>query len=169
MQPVNCQHAKDTGSEFSVHCSIGMYLGSPSFGTCSGCPKRKPINPEEPALNLATRLKYKAEANISNDPTLKTTMTIGDKLKATLPVLSAVMRGKEVSYERQEKRLEVCSNCSKLSMVDNQIGCGVCGCELAVKDKSILNLISLEETDSYGCFFYGKTDRSKSKWKEAGV
>lgn len=51
---VNCIHAAPDpqGNPNGVQCGLGLNGGRPSLGVCGNCPpdKRKPIDPEKPAL-----------------------------------------------------------------------------------------------------------------------
>jgi hypothetical protein len=114
--------------------------------------------------SLDDKLNQKANDNIKKDHSLRTTLGLPDKLKAILPVLSAVTSGEEINIERRQKRLLICSDCPKLSLVDGKIGCGVCGCRLQINDKSIINLINYEETEKYGC-----KHPDGSQWKKNNV
>jgi hypothetical protein len=124
------------------------------------------LPPELPLTQAETekRLAAKAEQNIRANALLKTRLLVKDKLQAILPMLKAAATGKEVSADRQIKRLEICSECTNASLIDGKPACGICGCALKIGDKSIVNLISLEETDLYGCKHV-----DGSQWKEAGV
>ncbi len=121
----------------------------------------------EPSEELKERMRRKANYNVKNTPNIKTSTTLGDRIRAVLPVLSAVTNGKEIDLKRREERLKICSECEFLSVVNGYIGCGVCSCRLHIGDKSVLNLISLEETDKYGCKY--PEEKGGSRWRKNGV
>ena len=85
-----------------------------------------------------------------------------DLLKKSISVARALLTGKDVSPERLEKRLEVCSSCDMMVKDGALMRCGVCGCKVA--ENGLVNLARYEETGSYGC-----KHPDGSKWKEAGV
>jgi hypothetical protein len=111
--------------------------------------------------NLCLKAKHNIELKGSD---IKTNISYKDKVKASLPVLKAMISGTEISEERQIKRLEVCSECEWVSLINNKPACGICGCKLKTTDKSLVNLVSLEETGDYGC-----KHPKGSRWKAAGV
>lgn len=127
----------------------------------------------KPNAELKQRMLATARKNLAENKELKTHMGLGDKLRSILPVISAVTTSKEVSIDDQKKRLEICSNCEKLSLIDGKISCGICLCRLDVDDRTILSLIALEEREGkkgWGCKYYGDGSiDSRSKWRQAGV
>jgi hypothetical protein len=110
--------------------------------------------------HMRHRMRQSAKRNIANNDSLKRDISPKDLVKAILPVLTSVVVGKDVPEERQKKRLEICADCEYLSLINNQPSCGICGCQLKIDDKSIVNLISKEETSLYGC-----KHPDGSKWK----
>ena len=112
---------------------------------------------------LTERMISAALVNIQSNAALKTSLTYSDMFGAMLPVLSS-LTGEIISVERQRKRLFVCSKCPLLSIIDDKPACGVCGCQLHVANKSVINLVKREEKDSYGC-----KHPDGSMWKANGV
>jgi hypothetical protein len=119
------------------------------------------LSADEIEKKMIARGKY----NITNpNTTLKRSISAFDKVKAAKALASAIISGRIVSKERQLKRLTICSQCTMLSIIDGSPACGICGCQLKARDRSLLNLISLEETADYGCKYAGG-----SRWKKESV
>lgn len=95
-----------------------------------------------------------------NTPYEQTKISFQEKIRALLPVLKS-LTGTEVSIEQQSKRLQVCSDCSYLTLVNNVPSCGICKCALKTDNSKLLNLINKKETDTYGC-----KHPSGSQWKK---
>ena len=83
-------------------------------------------------------------------------------LPKTLSVAKALLTGVDVSPERLEKRLEICSNCPKAKKDGNLMTCSICGCKLKIR--GLVNLARYEETQEYGC-----KHPDGSQWKKNNV
>lgn len=82
----------------------------------------------------------------------------------TLSLARALLTGQDVSDERIQKRVEICTACELVvKHEDGLMSCGVCGCRLK-GDRSLINLVRYEETPVYGC-----KHPKGSRWKESGV
>jgi|TARA_Y100000034_G_scaffold118532_1_gene159267 hypothetical protein len=86
-------------------------------------------------------------------------------LKDFMSVMSALITGKYVSKERQQKRLEICHECDEfvISEPDGHPRCNICTCKLD-GDTRLIQLTAYEETKRYGCKHEGG-----SRWKKHGV
>ena len=85
-------------------------------------------------------------------------------LKDTLSVATALITGKNISKERIEARLIICSTCEYLRINNNILTCGICNCNL-MKQDALYDLTRFEENQP----LWGCKHASGSKWKEAGV
>tara|TARA_R110002020_G_scaffold123580_4_gene280251 strand:- start:147 stop:449 length:303 start_codon:yes stop_codon:yes gene_type:complete len=84
-------------------------------------------------------------------------------LEKTISFAKAVLTGKDVSQERIQKRLEICSGCDLVNVSpEGLMKCGICKCKL--KEKGLQNLARYEETPGYGC-----KHPAGSQWKKNGV
>lgn len=99
-------------------------------------------------------LKYARQSKKAN-------IELKEKIYAIMPILHALSSGEKISKDRQIQRARICSGCTHLALINDKPSCGICKCQLKVDDQSILNLISLEETEHYGCKFTGG-----SQWKK---
>jgi len=79
----------------------------------------------------------------------------------TFSIGRALLTGKDVSSERLEARLKICSTC-KYVEGDRLLRCSICGCK--VKEKGLVNLARYVPTSSYGC-----KHPQGSRWAKAGV
>jgi len=95
-------------------------------------------------------LKQKAIKNVKDTPYLKTKLMFKEKVKAIIPILKSTI-GEEIPLEQQIKRLNTCSECENLTLINEKPACGICGCSLQIDDKSLINLVSKKETKNYGC------------------
>ena len=112
---------------------------------------------------LQQKMLIQAEKNLKTNPGLKKYVSISDYVKAVGPVALSLTK-ESISEERIKKRLEICASCPLLTIIKDQTSCGVCGCVLKPSNKSIINLVSREETDYYGC-----KHPDGSRWRKAGV
>ena len=83
-------------------------------------------------------------------------------IKKTFTFAKAVVAGTDVTEERLQKRLEICSDCDHMRLNDSLMTCGICGCKL--KESGLQNLARYEETSDYGC-----KHPDGSQWKNNGV
>jgi hypothetical protein len=85
----------------------------------------------------------------------------------TISLAYALIGGKDVSPERMEARVNICSTCEFVRLQGNvETGlfrCGFCKCKIK-SDSTLINLARYEETSSYGC-----KHPEGSQWKKAGV
>jgi hypothetical protein len=111
---------------------------------CKECPK----NTEKSWPQIEDVMREKAELNARE---MKRQRTIKDYFHALIPVLQAKTTGKSISLPQIQKRMEICSECEKITVIENEVSCGVCTCHLTVKNGTIPDIIALEETTAYGC------------------
>lgn len=116
----NCKHWTDCNVRNGGCCSLGLYGGKPSVGTCmKACKRRDPVGEDPPVPERSFVAKAISYA------------------KAEVSLLTQF-----ISEEDVRKRLEACRGCPNLkpSQEPGELGwCGACGCgknkraELTVK------------------------------------
>ena len=84
-------------------------------------------------------------------------------IKKTFSLAKAIVTGTSVSDDVIKKRLEICSDCSHMQIVNDVMQCGICGCKL-LENSGLQNLARYEETSDYGC-----KHPDGSQWKKNGV
>jgi hypothetical protein len=120
------------------------------------------INSARPAWPTANGIMH--EAAELNAEKIQRQRTVKDYFKAALPVLLAKVAGKSIPLPQIEKRMEVCAECEYITLNDaKEPICGVCSCHLNVKNGSIPDVITLEETALQGC-----KHKDGSQWKKKG-
>lgn len=83
-------------------------------------------------------------------PYEQTKVSFKEKVHALLPVIKS-LNAEEISIEQQVQRLQVCSDCEHLTLVNDVPACGICKCNLKIDNTRIINLVNKKETDAYGC------------------